>query len=184
MLTPIGPHNYPPFFQSEPTASENDSARNGSVPLPTCALDNEDFFSLSLSLPLAGECAEYNPSPVWLLQPGFLHRPCLHINAASELPSPMADQLPYGPGFPPITSHHVSERRSRLTTAGFHSRRREDFAWSHFFPRSVGFGPTVSKARGAFTTAPSMLCHDHTIPSISSYSTNPFHQRQKNTSVR
>ena len=66
--------------------------------------------------------------------------------------------------------------RSRLGREGFHIRRRERFASSHFFPRSVGFGPTASRAIGAFTMAPSMLCHDHAIPSISSYSANPLRQ--------
>ena len=74
--------------------------------------------------------------------------------------------------------------RSRLTTAGFHCRRRVDFAWSHFFPLSVGFAPTASRAKGAFTIAPSMLCHDQAIPSISSYSANPLRQRRANTPWR
>ena len=90
----------------------------------------------------------------------------------------MAAQLPYDPRSAPVISHHVSVPRSRLTTAGFQSRRREDFAWSHFFPRSVGFGPTASSAKGAFTIAPSMLCHDQAMPSISSYSASPLRQRR------
>lgn len=184
MPIPISPHSYPPFFQSESKASDNGSTRNAFVPPPIGAPDTEDSFSWPLSLPLAAECAEYNPSPVWFLQPESLHKPCLHTNFAPELLSPRAAQLPYDPESPLITSHHVSGHRSRLTTAGFQFRRREGFVWSHFFPRSVGFGPTASKAKGAFTTAPSMLCHDQAIPSISSYSANPFRQRRENTPFR
>ncbi len=45
-----------------------------------------------------------------------------------------------------------------------------------FFPRSVGFLPTASRAKDAFTIAPSRLCHSHAIPSMSSYSIRPlFH---------
>ena len=184
MLIPIALHNHPQFFQNEPKASGSDSTRNEFVPPPTGAPDTDDSFSWLLSLPLAAECGGYTPFPVLLLQPESLHRLCLHTNSAPELLSPRVAQLPYGPESPPITSHHVSGRRSRLTTVGFQSRRREGFAWSHFFPRSVGFGPTASKAKGAFTTAPSILCHDQAIPSISSYSANPFRQRRENTPFR
>ncbi len=184
MLIPIALHNPPQFFQSEPKAYESDSTRNEFVPPPTGAPDTEESFSRPLFLPLAAECVEYNPSPVWFLQPGSLHRPCLHTDFASGFLFLRAAQLPYDPESPLITSHHVSGRRSRLTTAGFQFRRREDFAWSHFFPRSVGFGPTASTAKGAFTTAPSMLCHDQAIPSISSYSANPFRQRREKTPFR
>jgi hypothetical protein len=68
---------------------------------------------------------------------------------------------------------HVDWHRSRLATAGFHARRRADCVSSHFFPRSVGFGPTASWANGAFTIAPSMLCQAQAIPSIPSYSARP-----------
>jgi hypothetical protein len=184
MLTPKDLHNYPPFFQSEPIACENDSARNASVPPPTGELDNADFFSSKSSLPLVGECAEYSLDLVSLPRPGSPHRPCLHINSVPGPLSLRAAPLPCGPEFPLTTSHHASARHSRLTTAGFQFRRREGFVWSHFFPRSVGFGPTASNAKGAFTTAPSMLCHDQAIPSISSYSANPFRQRRENTPLR
>jgi hypothetical protein len=55
-------------------------------------------------------------------------------------------------------SHHVDWPRLRPATAGCHARRPEGFACAHFFPRSVGFGPTHSVARGALYMAPSMLC--------------------------
>ena len=184
MLIPISPHNQQLSFQSEPTAFGTDSAKNGSAQLPTGERDSGDFFSWTPSLPPVGECAGYSSSPESISQPVPLHRPYPHINAAAERLSRMVARSPLRPTSALITSRHASEPRSRLTTAGFQSRRREDFAWSHFFPRSVGFGPTVSNAKGAFTTAPSMLCHDHAMPSISSYSANPFRQRRENTPFR
>ncbi len=45
-----------------------------------------------------------------------------------------------------------------------------------FFPRSVGFFPTDSSARGAFTLQPSRLCHAQPIPPISSYFSKPLAQ--------
>ncbi len=181
MLIPISPHNQQPSFQSEPTAFGSDSAKSGSAQLPTGERDSGDFFSWTPSLPPVGECAGYSSSPESISRPVPPHRPCPHINAAGERLSLKAAQLWYGPTSALTTSHHVAEPRSRRTTAGFQSRRREDFAWSHFFPRSVGLGPTVSNAKGAFTTAPSMLCHDQAMPSISSYSASPFRQRRENT---
>ena len=50
-----------------------------------------------------------------------------------------------------------------------------------FFPLSVGFGPTVSWAKGALFMAPSILCHNQEMPSISSYSANPARHKAKNT---
>ena len=184
MLIPIKPHNQQSFFQSEPTTSGTGSTKNGSAQLPSGEHDSGDFFSWTSSLPPAVECAEYSSSPESTPRPVPPHTPCPRINAAAEHLSLKAGRSPYCPTSAPITSHHVAEPRSRLTTAGFQSRRREGFAWFHFFPRSVGFGPTVSNAKGAFTAAPSMLCHDHAMPSISSYSASPFRQRRENTPFR
>jgi len=184
MVIPISHHNYQPFFQSEPTASGSDSAKNGFAQLPIAGHDSGDFFSWTSSPPPVGECAEYSSSPESIARPVPPHRPYPHTDAAAEPLSPKAVRSPYCLASGLITSHHVAEPRSRLTTAGFQSRRRENFAWSHFFPRSVGFGPTVSNAKGAFTSAPSMLCHDQAIPSISSYSASPFRQRRENTPFR
>jgi hypothetical protein len=66
----------------------------------------------------------------------------------------MAVRLLFRPGSTPEGSHHAVVPRLRLSTAGFHSRRPADFAWSHFFPLSVGFGPTASIAKGALTMDP------------------------------
>ncbi len=181
MLIPIRPHNQQPFFHSGPTAFGNDSTKNGSALRPNGVDGSADFFSWTSSLLPVVECAEYSSSPESIPRPVPPHRPCPHINAAGEHLSLKAAQLRSGPMCALTTSHHVAEPRSRLTTAGFQSRRQEDFAWSHFFPRSVGLGPTVSNAKGAFTIAPSMLCHDQAMPSISSYSASPFRQRRENT---
>src|SRR5450631_1018510 len=54
----------------------------------------------------------------------------------------------------------------------------------HFFPRSVGFGPTDSCASGAFTKAPSTLCQRQGMPSMSSYSASPAcHKMRKNPAL-
>jgi len=86
--------------------------------------------------------------------------------------------------FPQAALHHAVGHRSRLVTAGFHGRRQADCAWSPFFPRSVGFRPTASCASGALTIAPSILCHDQAIPSISSYTAKPRRHSFTNTPQR
>ena len=53
-----------------------------------------------------------------------------------------------------------------------------------FFPLSVGLRPTASRAKGAFTRAPSMLCQLQEMPSISSYSARPERQRATKNPVR
>ena len=183
-LTAISPHRQQRFFQSEPTTFGTGSAKSGSAPLPIDERDSGDLFSWTSSLPPAGECAGYSSFPESISRSVRPHTPCPRINAVSERFFQLAARSPYHPTSAPITSHHASVPRSRLTTAGFQSRRREDFAWSHFFPRSVGFGPTLSKAKGAFTAAPSMLCQAQATPSISSYSASPFRQRRVNTPLR
>jgi hypothetical protein len=134
MLIPISPHNQQLSFQSEPTAFGTDSAKNGSAQLRTGERDSGDFFSWTPSLPPVGECAGYSSSAESISQPVPLHRPCPHINAAAERLSRMVARSPFRPTLAPITLRHAAEPRSRLTTAGFQSRRREDFAWCHFFP--------------------------------------------------
>lgn len=184
MLIPISPRNRQSFFQSEPTASGTDSAKNGFVQPPIGGPDSEDSFSWTPSPHPVVECAQYSSSAESISGPVAPHTPYPHRDADEEFLFSKAAQLLYSPASSLITSHHASELRSRLTTAGFHSRRQEGFSWSHFFPRSVGFAPTASKANGAFTVAPSMLCHDQAIPSISSYSASPLRQRRENTPFR
>ena len=99
-------------------------------------------------------------------------------------PAPAAVPSLFDPVLVPEASRHAPEPRWRLSTAGFHSRRPADCACCLFFPRSVGFGPTASCAKGALTIAPSILCHAQPMPSISSYSAKPFRQRRTNTPLR
>ena len=181
MQSPIIPHNFPPFYQTEPVVSETDSTRSVSSQPPTYVHDNEDSFSwppLPHRVALRGECNSSQESIPGL---AALRNPYPHKDVPSVHSSPWAARLPDDPTSTPVRPHHVAVPRSRLTTAGFHCRRRADFAWSHFFPLSVGFAPTASSAKGALTIAPSMLCHDQAIPSISSYSANPLRHRRINT---
>ncbi len=184
MLTPIIPRNLQPVFQIGPAIYDTDSATNAFARPPTCEPDTEDSFSwLPFPRPVVSH-AGCNSSRESI--PGLvaLRSPYPHKDVASGHLSLRAARLPDDLRSIPIRPHHVAVPRSRLTTAGFHCRRRGDFAWSHFFPLSVGFAPTASSAKGAFTIAPSMLCHDQAIPSISSYSANPLRQRRANTPWR
>jgi hypothetical protein len=125
-----------------------------------------------------GGCTSGSP---WLPELAHPNTPYRHTGAAWGPSSPLAAPPQCDPELAPGALRHAFGLRSRLGIAGFHARRREDFALSHFFPRSVGFGPTDSCAIGAFIMAPSMLCQDHAIPSISSYSAKPLRQSFTNT---
>jgi hypothetical protein len=183
-LIPIMLRDFRRVYQIGPTASGSDSTMNASSPLPTCVDGIEDFSS-SPSLPrLAVVHGEYSSCFASIPKPGCQHTLCPRRDVAAAPCSLMALELLYGPTSVPAMPHHASVPRLRLTTAGFHSRRREDFAWSHFFPRSVGFAPTASSAKGAFTMAPSILCQDQAMPSISSYSASPLRQRRTKTPSR
>jgi hypothetical protein len=184
MLTPIIPRDLQPVFQIGPATYDTDSAMNALARLPICEPDIEDSFSwLPLPRPVVSH-AGCNASPESIPGPVALRSLYPHKDAPSVHLSPRAARLPDDLTSTPVRPHHVAVPRSRLTTAGFHCRRREDFAWSRFFPLSVGFAPTASSAKGAFTIAPSMLCHDQAMPSISSYSASPLRQRRAKTPWR
>jgi len=173
-----------PAFQIEPATSDTDSTMNGLAQPPIYEPDIAGSFSwLRLPRPVVSH-AGYNSSSKSSLGPVAPRNPYPRKDVASVPSSPWAARLPDDPTSIPAKPRHVAGPRSRLTTAGFHCRRRADFAWSHFFPRSVGFAPTASRANGALTIAPSMLCHDQAIPSISSYSASPLRQRRVNTPWR
>jgi hypothetical protein len=160
---------------------ETDSARTESARRPIDAPCSVDCVSWPALLHLFGGHGGCTSDPQWLPELVCLHTPYLHIGVAwgpfsLRVASPQSD-----PESVPGALRHAFGLRSRLGIAGFHARRREDFAWSHFFPRSVGFGPTDSCASGALTMAPSMLCQDHAIPSISSYSAKPLRHSLTNT---
>jgi hypothetical protein len=162
--------------QTGQAVSDNGLATRASVRPPIGEPDSVGSFSWLALLRLSVEHAECNAVLPSLPKPVHLNNPCLRIGAVSGFSSPQACSPQYDPASVPRASHHAFGPRSRLGIAGFHVRRRERFALSHFFPRSVGFGPTASRAIGAFTMAPSMLCQDHAIPSISSYSAKPLRQ--------
>ena len=181
---PIVLHNFRRVYQSAPAVSGSDSTMNASSLLPICADGIEDSsFSPSLPHPAVVH-AECSSCFALIAQPGIQHILYPRRDVAAAPCSLMAWELLYGPTLVPARPHHVSVPRLRLTTAGFHSRRRGDFVWFHFFPRSVGFAPTASKAKGAFTIAPSILCQDQAMPSISSYSASPLRQRRTKTPSR
>jgi hypothetical protein len=75
-----------------------------------------------------------------------------------------------------VLENRVYSLRLRILIEGYHSRRIWDAFWFNFFPLSVGFGPTDSCARGAFTDEESALCHSQEIPSSSSSSAIHFFQ--------
>jgi hypothetical protein len=184
MLIPIIPHNWQPFSHTGRATCGIGSTMSLSALPPIAEHDSVDFFSSHQSLlPFAvhGGYTLVLASIPEQASPSTLYP---HKDAASDPPPRKADPPQCHPKWVPAVSHHVSELRLRLMTAGFHSRRPKGFAWSHFFPRSVGFGPTASNANGAFTIAPSILCQRQAIPSISSYSASPLRQRRTKTPFR
>ena len=184
MLIPAILRNLQPVFRIGPAISDTDSTKNAPAQPPICARDNEDSFSWPLLPRPVVSHAECNSFHKSIPEPVVPHIPYPHKDAPSvhlfHKGAPPPDDLRSAR----VKPHHVAVPRSRLTIAGFHCRRREDFAWSHFFPLSVGFAPTASSAKGALIIDPSMLCHDQAIPSISSYSANPLRQRRIKTSSR
>ena len=184
MLIAIIPHDWQPSSHTEPAISGIGSAMSSSARPPISEHDSTDFFSSPPSpLPFV-EHEEYSLVLASIRERAARNTLYHHRDAASDPPPQKADPPQLHPTWVPAVSHHASGLRLRLTTAGFHSRRRADFAWSHFFPRSVGFAPTASRAKGAFTIAPSILCQDQAMPSISSYSASPLRQRRTKTPSR
>ena len=181
---PIMLHNFQRVCQIGPAAFGSDSTMSASSPLPIGVHDIEDFSSWPSLLPRAVVRAEYSSCFASTPWRGSQHILYPHRDVAASLASLMALELRYGPTSAPTMPRHASGLRLRLTTAGFHCRRRGDFVWSHFFPRSVGFAPTASRAKGALTIAPSILCQDQAMPSISSYSASPLRQRRTKTPSR
>jgi len=182
--TPASPHIHQRFSQTEWITFSTDSATSVSFQLPTGEADNENFVSWPQSLLRVDEHEECIPAGQWLPPPAGPRNLCRRKGAVSWPPRPLDVQSPFGPSSAPIALRRECWPRSRLTTAGFHGRRPADCACFLFFPRSVGFGPTDSRASGAFTIAPSMLCHDQEIPSRSSYSASPKRHIARKTPCR
>src|ERR1035437_2794277 len=181
---PVTPHDSRPTSRSEREVFGTDLAMSVSARQPNVVLDSVDLFSLPSLLHRAEPRGVHSGEPQSLCVLVAPYTPCPRTSAASASLQDQAVPQRSGPVSPPTASHHVFERRWRLSIAGFHSRRPAGCAWFHFFPRSVGFGPTDSCAKGAFTMAPSMLCHAHATPSRSSYSANPLRHRRTKTPLR
>ena len=180
-LIPIGPRDSMLSSQSARVTSDIGSTMIGFARLPIGEPCSVGCASWPVFLRISGGHEGCSSGPQWLPVLAHRHIPCQHIDAVWEPSSPWAVSPKCDPESVPRALHHVFGLRSRPGIAGFHARRREDFVCSHFFPRSVGFGPTDSCAIGAFTMAPSMLCQDHAIPSISSYSAKPLRHSFTNT---
>jgi hypothetical protein len=105
-----------------------------------------------------------------------LYIPCPHRGFVRY---PLAARQHADQGLFPVEIRHAGSLRLRLTIAGRHARLQGCDACFLFSPRSVGLRPTSSRAIGALIMAPSMLCHCHEIPSISSYSARPARQRER-----
>ncbi len=181
MQAPANLRSWRSVSHIEHTTCGIDSATSAFFPRSNAGIDISDSLSLRQSLHAFAECEGRSAYCGSSSEQVHLHSPYQHRDVASGISFREDGSEQLHLMSVPAVSHHVSVPRLRLAIAGFHSRRREDFAWSRFFPRSVGFGPTVSVARGAFTIAPSMLCQRQAIPSNSSYSASPFRQSCTNT---
>jgi len=181
MQSPVILRSSLPVFRNGPGVCGTGSAMNGSAPQPIAWVDTGVCASWPGSPHRAGERVERNPIALSPAPQAFRRSPCPRTGAG---PGPLDDGLRWRLRSVPVASRHAAGHRSRLTTAGFHARRRAGCVWSHFFPRSVGFGPTASRASGAFTIEPSMLCHNQAIPSIASYSARPRRHIFTNTPQR
>lgn len=181
MRFPTTPRNCRLVSRSAPRAYGTDSTMRGFVLPPSASPDVGDHAAPTGSPRHAGGHAECSDAASLPFRQASRHTPCLHTDAGRRF---SGDEPPGRQASAQVASHHAVGHRSRLATAGFHGRRPAGCVWSHFFPRSVGFGPTVSRASGAFTIAPSILCHNQAIPSISSYSAKPRRHSFMNTPQR
>lgn len=181
MPTATNPRNSRLFSRTAPGVCGSDSAKSAFFRRPIDALALVGCAS-SLRFPLPEvEHAAHNALFQLHFGPVLQHNPHQGIGFHAEVPALVAVLLRSDPTLVPGVSRRGRLHRWRLWTAGFHARRRVDFACSHFFPRSVGLGPTDSSARGALTNPPSKLCHCQAIPSRSSYSASPLRHRRTNT---
>ena len=184
MLTATVPRSLTPFFRTARATCDSDSTKNVCARRPTGVHAREGCVVWQLFLRPFAEHAAHNGALRWPSVPAPQHIPCQRRDAPVEVSVPAAASQGFAPLLVPEVSRRELVHRWRLSTAGFHSHLRAGCACFLFFPRSVGFGPTASCAKGALTIAPSMLCHAQAIPSISSYSANPFRHKRTNTPLR
>lgn len=182
--TPVIPRNLGRFSRIARAVFGSDSVRSACArqPIDEPVCEGCDAWPRS-PLPL-GERAAHSCGPRWLALQVGRHSQRQRKDAPSGIAGQVAVPSRSDPMLAPAVSRREPERRWRLSTAGFQSRRQADCACSLFFPRSVGFGPTASCAKGALTIAPSMLCQVHAMPSKSSYSANPLRHSRTNTPWR
>ena len=178
MRSPVVLHSYQHASHSARAVCGTDSAMSGSFRQPIAVVGTASSASWPLFPRLSVARAERSVVSSSPFRPASPHTPCRRTDAEQGL---WAGKQPWPPGSAREVLHHDDARRLRLTTAGFHGRRRAGCAWCHFFPRSVGLGPTASSANGAFTIAPSMLCQDQAMCSISLYSASPLRHIFTNT---
>lgn len=181
MRSPLTLHNCRLFSRIAPGACDSGLAMNGFVRRPSVLPDAAGCVSSRGPLHRVGEHAQCSAASS-LSSPQVSPR-SLYRHTGAEQHS-LGDAQPRMSASDPRVSRHAGSLRLRLVTAGFHGRLRAGCAWFLFFPRSVGFGPTASTASGAFTIAPSMLCHAHAMPSNSSYSAKPRRHIFTNTPSR
>jgi len=181
MPTPTKPRSSWLISRIELTAFGTGSTTSASSRPPTALLYSAGFVFWPQFLHLAGEHAEYSRAFESLSQRASPHIPCLRKDVE---PFSSGGQSPLPSASAQGVSRRASAPRSRPSIAGFQSRLRADCVCSHFFPRSVGLGPTASSASGALASAPSILCQTQAIPSISSYSASPLRQSRTKTPCR
>ena len=184
MPTPANPRNLTLSSRTGRATSDSDSSTSAFAPRPIDEPAREGCVSSLRSPRLLSERAARSVFSQWPSLQARRHSPRQRIDSASAGSEPAAAPSRSGPMSAPGVLHRGPGRRWRLSIAGFHSRLRADCACSLFFPRSVGFGPTASCAKGALTIAPSMHCQAQAMPSRSSYSASPFRHSRTKTPLR
>lgn len=181
MRSPVILHSYRLVSHIAQAACGTDLSRSGFALQPSVLRDAAGYASSRVPLRRVGERAECSAASSLSSPQGF---PRSLYRRTGVVQRSLDDAQPRMSASGPRVSHHAGALRLRLATAGFHGRLRAGCAWFLFFPRSVGFGPTASKASGAFTIVPSMLCQAHAMPSNSSYSAKPRRHIFTNTPSR
>ena len=181
MRSPVILHNCRLVSHIAPAACGTDLSTSGFALQPSVLRDAAGYASSRVPLRRVGERAECSAVSS-LFSPRAFPRSLYRRTGVAQCSSDGAQPRMSASG--PRVSHHAGALRLRLATAGFHGRLRAGCAWFLFFPRSVGFGPTASRASGAFTIVPSMLCQAHPMPSNSSYSAKPRRHIFTNTPSR
>lgn len=157
-----------PFFQIESTTSETCLTMNDRLQPPSDVLCGLDLAPCSSFLRHGLQCEVY--SLLTLLFPTTVHHDSLYPHTNVEV-FPLLAQVfqPQWTLEPVLTvRHHAFGLLLSLKLWEHLSRLRGGDVCSHFFPRSVGLGPTDSLANGAFVMQPSTLSQVQLMPCNSS----------------